>query len=94
MDTPGIRISDDDVEQQAIGLAKQVIDEADVLVYMSDLQNGFEAANLTNRKPDILTLNKVDALTDDDAAQLPKQLPKTSTALDTPIYRMRAGRAS
>ena len=49
MDTPGIRISDDDVEQQAIGLAKQVIDEADVLVYMSDLQNGFEAANLTNR---------------------------------------------
>ncbi len=68
MDTPGIRISDDDVEQQAIGLATQVINQADVLIHMTDVQSGFELAGITERNPDLLVVNKVDHI--DDAKQL------------------------
>ncbi|HAI12537.1 MAG TPA: hypothetical protein DCM28_12590 [Phycisphaerales bacterium] len=71
MDTPGIRSSDDAVEQQAIQLAKQVIEQADVLVYMSDLQNGFEQAGKPHRKPDILLLNKIDTVDEQTQKQMP-----------------------
>lgn len=80
MDTPGLRDSDDDVEQQAIVLAKQVIEQADVLIYMSDMQHGFEHAGVTARKPDLLLLNKVDCLDDMSADSFPPDvLPISAT---------------
>ena len=71
MDTPGMRDSDDHVEQQAIHLAMEVIDKADVLIYMSDLQHGFELAGQTARKPNLLVLNKVDCLDETSQFALP-----------------------
>jgi tRNA U34 5-carboxymethylaminomethyl modifying GTPase MnmE/TrmE len=80
MDTPGIRLSDDVVEQQAIGLAKHVIEKADVLIHMTDMQNGFELVDITSRKPDLHVLNKVDCLDEINSQALPDDILPISAA--------------
>lgn len=60
LDTPGIRQSDDPIEQRAIELAQQVIASADVVVTVRDeLGEWIEAAALP-RKPDVWVVNKCD----------------------------------
>ncbi|MBL4702228.1 50S ribosome-binding GTPase [bacterium AH-315-I18] len=80
MDTPGIRRSEDDVEQMAISLAEQVIQKADVLIHMTDIKHGFERVSLGDRQPDIHILNKADQLDEPTQNGLPKHvLPISAT---------------
>jgi len=66
-DTPGMRQSDDPIEQRAIELAKRVITSADVLVAMRDELSDWPT---TDRRPDVRVINKIDR---PDAAALVKQ---------------------
>lgn len=61
LDTPGLRTSDDDVEQKAIELARQAIFEADVLIEMRsvDSEVRIDAGDLP-REPDLEVVNKID----------------------------------
>lgn len=59
MDTPGIRHSDDPIEQNAIELAHHVIETADVLIAMRDPDTAYP--DLT-RRPDLHVVNKCDLL--------------------------------
>lgn len=83
MDTPGIRSSDDDIEQQAIELARQLIDTADVLIHLTDMQHGFEAVGLGGRVPDLHVLNKADQLDGDLSEQLPEHILPISATTGT-----------
>lgn len=80
MDTPGIRSSDDAIEQHAITLAKQVIEQADVLIHMTDMQHGFESITMTSRQPDLHVLNKADHLDEASRRQLPQHILAISAA--------------
>ncbi|MEZ6192928.1 MAG: GTPase [Phycisphaerales bacterium] len=60
LDTPGLRDSDDSIEQRAIGLAREVIESADVLIAMRDPEHGWPEDTALPRKPDVLVVNKVD----------------------------------
>jgi len=59
-DTPGLRDADDGVEQQAIGLARQVIEQAEVLIAMRDPSIGWPDLDTSRRCPDLWVMNKVD----------------------------------
>ena len=60
LDTPGLRESDDTVEQRAIQLAKQQIEQADVLIAMCDPDQPWPDAQSLAREPDLYVVNKVD----------------------------------
>ena len=60
MDTPGLRRSDDVLEQQAIELAGPVIAQADVLIAMRDVTTDFPETSALPRRPDLRLTNKVD----------------------------------
>ena len=60
LDTPGLRDSDDPVEQRAIQLASSVIRQADVLVAMRDAEQGWPPADKLPRTPDLWVINKID----------------------------------
>lgn len=57
LDTPGLRDSDDPIEQQAIALARRIIDTADVLVAMRDDEQDWPSLN---RPADLFVVNKID----------------------------------
>ena len=59
-DTPGLRDADDVVEQQAIGLARQVIEQAEVLIAMRDSSIGWPDLDISRRCPDLWVINKAD----------------------------------
>ena len=59
LDTPGLRTSDDTVEQSAIGLARSVIASADVLIAMRDPQQAWPPLPDMTRPPDLWVVNKV-----------------------------------
>lgn len=59
-DTPGLRTSDDPIEQHAIALARQVIHAADVLIAIRDSEHDWPSIAQTGREPDIWIVNKVD----------------------------------
>jgi small GTP-binding protein len=61
LDTPGLRPSDDPLEQQAIALAAQVVRQADVLLAMRDHAIDWPAAGDLPRVPDVWVMNKCDA---------------------------------
>jgi tRNA modification GTPase len=61
LDTPGLRVSDDAVEQRAIALARQQVERADVLIAMRDPQQDWPDASTLPREPDLWVMNKVDA---------------------------------
>ncbi len=65
IDTPGLRASDDDIEQHAIGLASQTIGSADVLIVMRDPDSDWPSVQDLPREPDIKVVNKSD-LSDTD----------------------------
>lgn len=60
LDTPGLRSSDDAVEQRAIGLARAVVASADVLVVMRDAENDWPVVEELPREPDAWVVNKAD----------------------------------
>lgn len=62
MDTPGLRVSDDVIEQQAIELANRVIRDAEVVIVMRDpLIDWPDEASLP-RRPDVWVMNKIDTI--------------------------------
>ena len=60
LDTPGLRESDDAVEQRAIQLARQVIAEADLIIAMRDADRPWPNADNLPRQPDLWVMNKTD----------------------------------
>ncbi len=60
LDTPGLRDSDDAIEQQAITLARQVISQADVIIAMRDAATEWPELATLGREPDMWVVNKVD----------------------------------
>ncbi|MFN3168131.1 MAG: GTPase [Phycisphaeraceae bacterium] len=60
LDTPGLRTSDDAVEQRAIALARKQIARADVLIAMRDPEQDWPDASALPREPDLWVVNKVD----------------------------------
>jgi tRNA modification GTPase len=60
LDTPGLRESEDAVEQRAIEMARGVIGEADVVVAMRDPEQDWPEAAAMARRPDVWVVNKVD----------------------------------
>jgi tRNA U34 5-carboxymethylaminomethyl modifying GTPase MnmE/TrmE len=68
LDTPGMRHSDDPVEQAAVELAGPAIANADVLVAVRDPDQPWPDADVLPRPPDVWVLNKMDQLADDELA--------------------------
>ncbi|MBB6428919.1 GTPase [Algisphaera agarilytica] len=62
LDTPGLRDSDDTVEQRAIQQARSVVASADVLVLMRDPENDWPEVAELPREPDVWVVNKADAV--------------------------------
>ncbi|MEM9882894.1 MAG: GTPase [Planctomycetota bacterium] len=60
LDTPGLRDSDDPVEQRAIAAAWAVVASADVLVAMRDPQTDWPTLDGLDRGPDVWVVNKAD----------------------------------
>ncbi|MEX0774901.1 MAG: GTPase [Phycisphaeraceae bacterium] len=60
LDTPGLRRSDDAIEQQAIQLAGAVMASADVLIALRDPVLDWPEAGALPREPDLWVVNKVD----------------------------------
>lgn len=61
-DTPGLRVSDDPIEREAIGLARQVAASAEVLIAMTDPEAGWPEGAALPREPDVWLVNKGDLL--------------------------------
>jgi len=68
LDTPGLRVSEDPIEQRAIDLSRQVIAGADVIIAMRDPQHDWPDAAALPRSPHVWLMNKMEDA-DDDAAQ-------------------------
>lgn len=60
MDTPGLRHSDDPIEQDAIELARQAMQHADVLIAMRDGASDWPEPWRLPREPDLWVTNKID----------------------------------
>ncbi|MEM6458502.1 MAG: GTPase [Planctomycetota bacterium] len=60
LDTPGLRLSNDPVEQRAIAAARSVVASADVLVAMRDPQSDWPTLDGLDREPDVRVTNKAD----------------------------------
>ncbi len=60
LDTPGLRDSDDPVEQRAIQLARRVIQSADVLIALRDPALNWPEPEGLPREPDLWVMNKCD----------------------------------
>lgn len=60
MDTPGLRQSDDPIEQHAVVLAQQAIEAADVLIALRDMQTDWPEVDAIERTPDLWCCNKAD----------------------------------
>ena len=60
LDTPGIRDSNDPVEQQAITLARQAIAKAQVVVVMRDMDTDWPDVSALPKPPNVWVVNKID----------------------------------
>lgn len=60
LDTPGLRASDDPIEQRAIALARQQVERADVLIAMRGVDQDWPDASALPRTPDLWIVNKAD----------------------------------
>ncbi len=65
MDTPGLRDSDDNIEQRAIVIAREVIASAKVLIAMRDPVTDWPERGVLPREPDLRVVNKIDEEADD-----------------------------
>lgn len=66
-DTPGIRESDDPIEQRAIELSKRLLERADFIVSMIDAEHDWLTAPELPREDDMRVANKADLGTRADA---------------------------
>lgn len=80
LDTPGLRASDDAVEQRAIDLARRVIADADVLIAMRDPATDWPES--LQREVDLWVVNKRD---DAIAIPLPADPQGLALSRDSPI---------
>lgn len=62
LDTPGLRASDDAIEQRAIALSQRAMDDARVLVALRDPDQGWPDVAVLPRQPDVWVLNKADRI--------------------------------
>ncbi|MCC7145655.1 MAG: 50S ribosome-binding GTPase [Phycisphaeraceae bacterium] len=62
IDTPGLRVSPDPLEQAAIAAAGQVLSQADVLIALRDPSAAWPEPDALPRVPDLWVLNKMDLL--------------------------------
>lgn len=69
LDTPGVRVSDDVIEQNAIGLAKGVIEQADVVIAMRDPHTPWPVQVAGSRGPDVWVMNKMDVINTAEPAE-------------------------
>lgn len=60
LDTPGLRESEDAIEQRAIGLAQRIMDDSRVLIAMRDPDQDWPDAAALPRQPDVWVMNKAD----------------------------------
>jgi tRNA U34 5-carboxymethylaminomethyl modifying GTPase MnmE/TrmE len=63
-DTPGLRQSADPIEQRAIELARPLLENADVLIAMTDPFTDWPDATTLPREPDLWVVNKADLIGD------------------------------
>jgi tRNA modification GTPase len=70
LDTPGLRISDDPIEQRAIELAQRIVGAAEVVVALRDPSLNWPEAAQLPRRPDLWVVNKCDTM-----AAAPPALP-------------------
>jgi tRNA modification GTPase len=98
LDTPGLRDSDDPIEQRAIEMARRVIEQAHVLIALRDPQLDWPTAASLPREPDLWVINKCDA--EDRAAGTISKRPekhwssprtRSSTATDRVAPRVGGG---
>jgi len=68
LDTPGLRTSDDTIEQDAIRAAREVIATADVLIAMRDPQIDWPDSDALPRDADMRVINKCDRMEHASAA--------------------------
>jgi len=91
LDTPGLRDSDDTVEQRAIAQARGVVAAADVLVVMRDPEHDWPEVAALPRHPDVWVRNKADvsgsATTDDDAVRVSAATGEGIDALAASVLR-------
>ena len=69
-DTPGIRDSDDPIEQRSIGIARKLIERADLLIAMRDANEGADVWPELPREPDLRIVNKCDLI--ENVSQKPR----------------------
>jgi tRNA modification GTPase len=85
LDTPGMRDSDDPIEQRAIELAKQVVADADVLIAMRDADSDWPDPSDLPGAVDLHVVNKSDlpdAARDNDRADVLHISALTGEGLD------------
>lgn len=80
LDTPGLRHSEDVIEQQAIDLARQAVANADLLIAMRSPEIGWPEAARLPRSPDLWVVNQCDrlpamAVASDDATSPQQPMP-------------------
>lgn len=92
LDTPGLRDSDDAIEQRAIALAKQQIEQADVLIAMRDPDHPWPDVPSLPRQPDLYVINKVDdaQMPDANAGLSPEQPLSISASQSRNLDRLQA----
>ncbi len=87
LDTPGLRHSNDPIEQQAIDLAKQVIAQADVIVLLRDHEHDWPEVDTTLMKPGTPVLKACNKIDQHLASPLPENVlglsAQTGAGLDT-----------
>jgi len=81
LDTPGLHLTEDTIEQSAIDLARRMLNDADVLIAMRDPQTDWPDASDTPRRPDLWAVNKVD----EDAAFTAMHKHGDGLSPDTPL---------
>lgn len=59
-DTAGLRVSDDAIEMAAFALARQVVQDADLLIALRDIHTDWPDAADLPRAPDVRVVNKCD----------------------------------
>lgn len=92
IDTPGLRESDDAIEQRAIALARQQIEHADVLIAMRSSDQSWPAHAALMREPDLWVVNKVDDAGVPEVSEgLRRELPlRISAELGNNLFRLQS----
>ncbi len=63
LDTPGLRTSEDPIEQRAIALAQALIQDADCLIVLREPRGDWPNPTRLPREPDLRVISKADQLT-------------------------------